>query len=79
MTENTNIKLSFGALAKPLNKQLKEQGYEFEDIDIEQKMEKYKDAINILRINRLIVNSECDKIYNRFMNKIIKNIVKLEE
>jgi len=69
------INLSFGVISKSLVVQLEEQGFKYKG---KNNINKCKDAMNTLRFNDLLCDSDWHKMNKKLFNYIIKNIEKIE-
>lgn len=76
MSENKKIGLSFGCLSEPISKQLKIQGFKFNEKNVTV-FEKEVDAINQLRFgSNLLTDSMVDKIIPKLYKKIVAHVAK---
>jgi hypothetical protein len=74
MSINTQIGLSFGALAEPISKQLKDQGFGYDEKKVAV-FEKEIDAINQLRFgSHLLSDGMVDKIIPKLYRKIVQHV-----
>ena len=61
--------ISFGALALPIHRQIREQGLSIMEHEADQ-FQKDVDAINRLRLKSIITDSEARRAHNRLMKQI---------
>lgn len=73
---SATLKLRFGAMPPFIREQLIEQGFTFENNEIEH-FQKDADAITRLRVRGLIPDSQIDKMNKKLINKIASCISKL--
>lgn len=71
---NKLLSLYLGVLSDSLEKQLTEQGFEFDQKEIEH-FQKDVDALNRVRIRGYIVDSQIQKIDQKLFNKIEAHII----
>lgn len=70
---NKSLSLYLGALSDSLEKQLTEQGFEFDKKEIEH-FQKDMDALNRIRIRGYIGDSQIERIDQKLFNKIKAHI-----
>ena len=70
------LTIEFGALAKPIGEQLKDQGIELSEVDAE-RFEKIAHCIVRLYLNDIIPDSVRDNARKKLMKKIIACLEKL--
>lgn len=72
------IKIDIGVMTDSFKSQLNEQGYDISK-GHESKMEKIKDSIFMLGFHGYINEKEKDKMFQKFMNDLLREVKKLEE
>jgi len=74
---NNKIGLRFGAMADPLEDQLRDQGFTATRKQLKV-WDKLAFSITMLRIHCLIPDSQADKAYDKLMKKVSKGVEALE-
>lgn len=65
------LRISFGALSKPLHEQLSEFDLTEEDLEWEQKL---ADAVTLCHIHNIITEAEKNKARRRLMKRLVKKV-----
>lgn len=73
------IRLSFGIFADPIEKQVGKEGYQFKNEETLKRYENLIDAWNWIRIHGIATDAEVDKMANRLIKKMTKDLVPLQK
>ena len=72
-----NVGFSYGFFGDKLETQANKQGFTLGDkADF---AEQLRDALNILRIESILTDSQCDKAYPRLQKFVVKNLKRLPD
>lgn len=75
MGENRQFRIGFGALMPPIAKQLKEQGFKFDEVEAKY-FEKLRESITDLYFADLINDKAKDKAIQKLFTKIKQHVNK---
>ena len=75
--EKINFKLKLGAISTPIGEQLKEQGFTIDRQRLKH-YEKISDAINTMKLWRIITQTEKISLQKKLVESIAQNIKKRE-
>lgn len=78
VNHSTELGIHFGALADPISKQLKQQGFKF-DAEQVKHFEKQLDAITRLRFADLIADTVATKAFNKLYKRIQQHVCKVNK
>lgn len=70
-----HVKIGFGGLVEPLEKQLKEQGLKFDKVEVDEYQE-CNDAIFTLHLSDILTYSEVEKARQKLYKQILAHIKK---
>lgn len=73
------LRIDFSIYAKPIEEQLKELGYKFENEKDIERYNKFFKSWNTLRLNSIATDGECDKMAKRILKKLKEDIVVMEQ
>lgn len=71
MSSKTILSIQFGALALPLQRQLKDQGVEV-GLEYVVWLQRYADAITLLRVRALLTDGEAARARKRLLQELAK-------
>lgn len=68
------MEIDLGIMAKPIEEQLRENGYRFKNPESAERHKKLIHGWNMVRIHGIATDSEADKMATRLIKKLEKDI-----
>ena len=78
VSHSTEFGIHFGAMAEPISKQLKKQGFKYDEEQVKH-FEKQLDAITRLRFADLIADTIATKAFNKLCKRIQQHVCKVNK
>lgn len=76
--EGKLLSVNFSVWADDVDKQIKKQGFLFKDARYRKLYKDFKFSLNLLRLNGMLSDTECQKVCNRIMKKLAKDVMQVK-
>jgi hypothetical protein len=71
--------IHYGVIHPRIDQQIRQQGFQIKSLLIVERHEKFREAINLLRLSQILTEAEADKAFKRLQKKVADNVVVTED